>query len=316
MTFRINKKFTTYLAVLCLSMLALSGCAAEQNNQQQLEQTGNQSDTAGKASLQLSLDEYPRMDGSTANLPMMAEIMSQVCDITLEEAEELTTCTKTSNAWSNIANGNVDILLVYEAAEDTKAYLETVGTELEITPVGRDALVFINNEQNPVKNLTQQQLIDIYTGTITNWSQVGGNDLEILPYQRVATSGSQSLFMKLLMQDVVPMDAPMELRPAEMGMLIDELARYNNEGNALGYSVFYYASYMYQQPGLQMIAVDGVAPSDETIADGSYPLLNEYYLVIRADAAEDSPERLLRDWILSDEGRAAIIKAGYIPMQK
>ena len=316
MTFRINKKFTTYLAVLCLSMLALSGCAAEQNNQQQPEQTGNQSDTAVKASLQLSLDEYPRMDGSTANLPMMAEIMSQVCDITLEEAEELTTCTKTSNAWSNIANGNVDILLVYEAAEDTKAYLETVGTELEITPVGRDALVFINNEQNPVKNLTQQQLIDIYTGTITNWSQVGGNDLEIVPYQRVATSGSQSLFMKLLMQDVVPMDAPMELRPAEMGMLIDELARYNNEGNALGYSVFYYASYMYQQPGLQMIAVDGVAPSDETIADGSYPLLNEYYLVIRADAAEDSPERLLRDWILSDEGRAAIIKAGYIPMQK
>ena len=76
MTFRINKKFTTYLAVLCLSMLALSGCAAEQNNQQQPEQTGNQSDTAVKASLQLSLDEYPRMDGSTANLPMMAEIMS------------------------------------------------------------------------------------------------------------------------------------------------------------------------------------------------------------------------------------------------
>ncbi|MBQ5369791.1 MAG: substrate-binding domain-containing protein, partial [Peptococcaceae bacterium] len=253
---------------------------------------------------------------STANLPMMAEIMSQVCDITLEEAEELTSCTKTSNAWSNIANGNADILLVYEAAEDTKAYLDTVGTELEITPLGRDALVFINNEQNPVENLTQQQLIDIYTGNVTNWNEVGGEDLEIIPYQRVATSGSQSLFMKLLMKDIVPMDAPMELRPAEMGMLIDELARYNNEGNALGYSVFYYASYMYQQPGLKMIAVDGVQPSDETIADGSYPLLNEYYLVIRADEPEDSPARQLRNWILTDEGRAAIIEAGYIPMPK
>jgi len=99
-------------------------------------------------------------------------------------------------------------------------------------------------------------------------------------------------------------------------MLIDELARYNNEGNALGYSVFYYANYMYQQPGLRMIAVDGVQPSDETIADGSYPLLNEYYVVIRADEPEDSPARLLRDWILSDEGSAAIVKAGYIPMPK
>ncbi|MBQ2837445.1 MAG: substrate-binding domain-containing protein [Peptococcaceae bacterium] len=296
-------------------MLVFTGCTPAQDNPQNDEQNDNK-DVTQKASLQLSLEEYPRMDGSTANLPMMAEIMSQVCGITLEEAEELTTCTKTSNAWSNIANGNVDILLVYEAAEDTKAYLETVGTKLEVTPVGRDALVFINNEQNPVDNLTQAQLIDIYTGKVTNWNEVGGEDLDIIPYQRVATSGSQSLFMKLLMKDVVPMDAPMELRPAEMGMLIDELARYNNEGNALGYSVFYYANYMYQQPGLRMIAVDGVQPSDETIADGSYPLLNEYYVVIRADEPEDSPARLLRDWILSDEGSAAIVKAGYIPMPK
>ena len=143
---------------------------------------------------------------------------------------------------------------------------------------------------------------------------VGGEDLDIVPYQRVSTSGSQSLFMKLLMQNIQPMDAPMELRPAEMGELIDALASYNNEGNALGYSVFYYASYMYQQPGLKMIAVDGVQPSDETIADGSYPLLNEYYVVIRAEEPEDSPARQLRDWILTDEGRAAILDAGYIPI--
>ena len=308
MKFRTYKRVATMLIVLLIAMLVFSGCTTKQQN--------HQIDVPKKVSLQLSLDEYPRMDGSTANLPMMAEIMSRVCDITLEEAEELTSCTKTSNAWSNIANGNADILLVYEAAEDTKAYLDIVGTELEITPLGRDALVFINNEQNSVNNLTQQQLIDIYTGNVTNWNEVGGEDLEIIPYQRVATSGSQSLFMKLLMKDIVPMDAPMELRPAEMGMLIDELARYNNEGNALGYSVFYYASYMYQQPGLKMIAVDGVQPSDETIADGSYPLLNEYYLVIRADEPEDSPARQLRNWILTDEGRAAIIEAGYIPMPK
>ena len=192
MKFRTYKRVATMLIVLLIAMLVFSGCTTKQQN--------HQIDVPKKASLQLSLDEYPRMDGSTANLPMMAEIMSRVCDITLEEAEELTSCTKTSNAWSNIANGNADILLVYEAAEDTKAYLDIVGTELEITPLGRDALVFINNEQNSVNNLTQQQLIDIYTGNVTNWNEVGGEDLEIIPYQRVATSGSQSLFMKLLMK--------------------------------------------------------------------------------------------------------------------
>ena len=254
------------------------------------------------------------MDGSTANLPMMAEILAEVGNIPLEEAEELTKCSKTSQAWENITNGNADILLVYEAAEETKAKVAASGVELEITPVGRDALVFINNENNPVESLTQQQLTDIYTGKITNWQEVGGENQDIIAYQRKETSGSQSLFMKLLMQGQQPMEAPQTLKPAEMDMLIDELARYNNEGNALGYSVFYYANYMYQQPGLRFLQVDGVAPSDETIADGSYPLLNEYYVVIRADEPADSPARQLRDWILSDEGKAALVKAGYIPV--
>ena len=303
-----NKKTCmTVTAVLLAALLLLTGCNQNQQNSQNAEQPE-------QVSLQLALEDYPVMDGSTANLPMMAEILAEVGNIPLEEAEDLTKCSKTSQAWENITNGNADILLVYEAAEETKAKVAASGVELEITPVGRDALVFINNENNPVESLTQQQLTDIYTGKITNWQEVGGENQDIIAYQRKETSGSQSLFMKSLMQGQQPMEAPQTLKPAEMDMLIDELARYNNEGNALGYSVFYYANYMYQQPGLRFLQVDGVAPSDETIADGSYPLLNEYYVVIRADEPADSPARQLRDWILSDEGKAALVKAGYIPM--
>ena len=303
-----NKKTCmTVTVVLLAALLLLTGCNQNQQNSQNAEQPE-------QVSLQLALEDYPVMDGSTANLPMMAEILAEVGNIPLEEAEELTKCSKTPQAWENITNGNADILLVYEAAEETKAKVAASGVELEITPVGRDALVFINNENNPVESLTQQQLTDIYTGKITNWQEVGGENQDIIAYQRKETSGSQSLFMKLLMQGQQPMEAPQTLKPAEMDMLIDELARYNNEGNALGYSVFYYANYMYQQPGLRFLQVDGVAPSDETIADGSYPLLNEYYVVIRADEPADSPARQLRDWILSDEGKAALVKAGYIPV--
>ena len=303
-----NKKTCmTVTAVLLAALLLLTGCNQNQQNSPNAEQPE-------QVSLQLALEDYPVMDGSTANLPMMAEILAEVGNIPLEEAEDLTKCSKTSQAWENITNGNADILLVYEAAEETKAKVAASDVELEITPVGRDALVFINNENNPVESLTQQQLTDIYTGKITNWQELGGENQDIIAYQRKETSGSQSLFMKSLMQGQQPMEAPQTLKPAEMDMLIDELARYNNEGNALGYSVFYYAKYMYQQPGLRFLQVDGVAPSDETIADGSYPLLNEYYVVIRADEPADSPARQLRDWILSDEGKAALVKAGYIPM--
>jgi phosphate transport system substrate-binding protein len=300
-----KKKQNMVLAVvLILLLLCCSGC----NDAKQ------QWETQPQVSLQLAVEDYPVMDGSTANLPMMAEVMSEVCGISLEEAETLTSCTKTSFAWEGITNGEADILLVYEAAEETKVVVEASGVPLEITPIGRDALVFIKNESNPVDNLSQQQLIDIYTGKIANWKDVGGEDQEIVAYQRKETSGSQSLFIKLLMQGQQPMEAPQGLKPTEMGELIDELARYNNEGNALGYSVFYYANYMYQQPGLQMLAVDGVVPSDETIADGSYPLLNEYYVVIRAEEPADSAARQLRDWLLTDEGKAALKKAGYIPV--
>lgn len=262
----------------------------------------------------LTADEYPRVDGSTANLPMMAAIRAKTTGVSQEEAEAVTTCRKTSEAWLGLANGVSDLLLVYEASEGTKEELAQIGTELVTTPIGRDALVFIVNADNPVQSLTQAQLTDIYTGKLTNWKQVGGSDLPIVAFQRPEASGSQSLFIKLLMGDTKPMDAPTELRPTEMGGLIDELASYDNSQNALGYSVFYYASYMYEQPGLRFVAVDGVLPSDETIADGSYPLLNAYYLVTRADTPEDSPTAKLRDWILSDEGRETIRQAGYIPL--
>ena len=118
----------------------------------------------------------------------------------------------------------------------------------------------------------------------------------------------------LLLNETEPMEAPTALKPGGMGELIDALASYNNDANAIGYSVFYYASYMYQQPGLKFISVDGVMPSDESIADSSYPFLNEFFVSIRADEAEDAPARILRDWILSDQGTAAIKKAGYIPV--
>ncbi len=60
-----------------------------------------------------------------------------------------------------------------------------------------------------------------------------------------------------------------------MGELVDSIAEYNNSANAIGFSVYYYIDQMYSKPGLRLLAVDGVTPSNETIADQSYPLCNE-----------------------------------------
>ena len=310
------KKLIVFTLILCL----LTGCVyipAERPDMEDPKTEENTEETVEevKAEPFLTLDDYPKMDGSTANLPLMAAVLSAATGTDAAEAENLVGCTTTPYAWECLARDQADILLVYEAAEDTKALLEEIGTEMEITPIGLDALVFIVNEQNPVQSMTQDELRAVYTGSITNWKELGGEDLAITAFQRVPTSGSQSLFMKLLMKDTAPMEAPKEFAPSAMGELIEGLAAYNNEGSALGYSVFYYASYMYAKPGLRFLAVDGVAPSDETIADQTYPLLNPFYVAIRADEPEGSPARRLRDWLLTEEGMQVIADAGYIPYQ-
>lgn len=305
------------LLAICLILCLLTGCVYVPAEREDIEKPEVSENPAVEETVStdpfMALEDYPRMDGSTANLPLMAAVLSAATGMELTEAENTVDCTTTPWAWESLARGESDILLVYEAAEDTKAVLDEIGTQLEITPVGLDALVFIVNEQNPVQSMTQQQLRDVYTGQITNWKELGGEDLNITPFQRVPTSGSQSLFIKLLMKDTVPMEAPKEFAPSAMGELIEGLASYNNEGSALGYSVFYYASYMYAKPGLRFLAVDGVTPSDATIADQTYPLLNPFYVAIRADEPEGSPARQLRDWILTEEGTQVIADAGYIP---
>ena len=111
------------------------------------------------------------------------------------------------------------------------------------------------------------------------------------------------------------MEAPTELAPTAMGELVDSIAEYNNSANAIGFSVYYYIDQMYSKPGLRLLAVDGVTPSTEPIADQSYPLCNEFYAAILQDSAADSPERRIYEWLSTDAGRSCIEHSGYVSVQ-
>ena len=261
-----------------------------------------------------SEEDFPKLDGSTACIPLMAQMMADTTGRDLVEAQSTISVSTTAYAWENFGLYDTDtqMLVVYEAPDYVKKELEEAKAELESKPIGRDALVFIVNENNPVKSLTQQQLKDIYAGKITNWKDVGGEDLDIVAFQRGEDSGSQTLFKKLLIQGGELMTPPSELAPAAMGELVDSIADYNNSANAIGFSVYYYIDQMYSKPGLRLLAVDGVTPSNDTLADGSYPLCNDFYAVIHPDAAADSPERRLYDWLDTDAGQDCIKKSGYV----
>ena len=264
-----------------------------------------------------TVEDFPKLDGSTACIPLMAQMMADTTGIDLEVAQSGISVSTTAYAWENFGlypdeEYTARMLVVYEAPDYVKEELKEANAQLEQKPIGRDALVFIVNENNPVQSLTRQQLKDIYAGKITNWKEVGGEDLAIVPFQRGEDSGSQTLFRKLLIQGGELMDPPTELAPAAMGELVDSIAAYNNSANAIGFSVYYYIDQMYSQPGLRLLAVDGVTPSNDTIASESYPLCNEFYAVLHADAAADSPERQLYDWLDTTAGQDCIKKSGYV----
>lgn len=182
--------------------------------------------------------EFPPLDGSTACIPLMAQMLADTTGMDLEEARSSITVSTTAYAWENFGlyDTTTRMLVVYEAPDYVKEELQKANVELEQKPIGVDALVFIVNEDNPVQSLTRQQLKDIYAGTITNWKDVGGKDQEIIAFQRRADSGSQTLFQKLLIQGGPLMEAPTELAPTAMGELVDSIAEYNNSANAIGFS--------------------------------------------------------------------------------
>ena len=82
----------------------------------------------------------------------------------------------------------------------------------------------------------------------------------------------------------------------------------------IGYSVYFYAEHMFTSETVVLIAVDGVAPTSETIGKGTYPLTTEVYIVIRENTPEDSTARLFRDWLLSEEGQEVVAGSGYVPL--
>lgn len=112
------------------------------------------------------------------------------------------------------------------------------------------------------------------------------------------------------------MDAPMDYVVGTMGGLIEAVKGMDGSPGAIGYTVYYYADEMEMAQGLKLLALEGVAPSPETIRDGTYPLLNPKYVVIPADAAADSPNRVLYDWLLGDEGQKLVAQEGYIAISE
>ncbi len=257
-----------------------------------------------------TLENYPRIDGSTATLPLAEAFKADFTGTNLEEVE--VNHSKTHNAYVNLINGDTDLILVTYPSEDEQKLAKESGVELEIVPIVKEAFVFLVNKDNPVEDLTLEQIQEIYTGEIKNWKEVGGENSKILAYQRPENSGSQSGMLSLVMQGKEMMEPITENVISGMTEIIDVISDYDNSKEAIGYSYYYYATTMYTSDTIKLLGVNGVKPTYDNIKNGLYNIQTAYYAVIRKDEPQDSDVRKLVNAMISERGQNVAKEAGYV----
>lgn len=257
-------------------------------------------------------DNYPRVDGSTATIPLGEALEANFKGVPKDQVN--VEFSKTDNAYKNLIKGDKDVILVVYPSDDESAAAKKANVELEITKVVDEGFVFFVNKDNPVDSLTTDQIEGIYSGEITNWKQVGGNDEEIVPFQRPKNSGSQTAMEELVMKDKKLMEPKTENVQQSMSDIIDAIANYDNGKASIGYSYYFYATDMYVGESTKLLKINGVEPNKITIADHSYPYTTAYYAVSAKGKSLEANE--FKKNILSARGQKVADEAGYVPLSE
>lgn len=294
-----NKNLINALLIIIM-ILVVIGCIVSYLYFVQVENEEN-------SNILFSTENYPKVDGSIATLKMAENFKSKFTGQNIENVNIMHT--KTENAYKNLINKKVDLILVTYPTEKEIVQAQEAGIELEIVPIAKEALVFFNSKENKVENLTLAQIQDIYSGKITNWRDVGGDDIAIIPYQRPSTSDSQKGMLSLVMQGI-KMKEP-DTEDISMWQLSNIIVDYTNSSGALGYAFNYY-KILYDTDQLKFLSVNNVEPTYENIRTGLYGPQTEYYTVIRKDEPENSDTRKLLNAMTSNYGQSIVKEAGYV----
>lgn len=284
------------------------------------------SNTADK--LGITDQNYPRIDGSTSTLSIVRAINSIMyqSDHNKNFPE---VASKTIPSYKLLINGEVDMIIVPYASSDVLALAADAGIKFEFFPIASEALVFITPIENEAEGITMEQARKIYLNYgIANWSTLGGTDRQLVPICRNSDSGSQSQMDNLILKGK-EMHPDIQKNYVELTMegMLEQVAFYHNGGlsgsptdsYALGYTLYTYLKNIGEITGigdkLQMLAFEGIVPSEESISDGSYPLADAYYAVVRSDLSKEHSARSIIDWLRCDDGKAIIKNLGLIPKE-
>lgn len=272
------KKFICTVLV-CMMALSLAACGGE----------------SGKHEAGAALSGTVSTDGSTS----MEKVIGGLGEMFMEMNSGVAFTYNPTGSGSGIKavqEGRCDIGL---ASRSLKA--EEAASGLTETVLAYDGIAVIVNPENPVSDLNVETIAKIYTGEITNWSEVGGNDAEIVLIGREAGSGTRDGF-----ESITNTEDVCQYRQ-ELTSTGDVITAVSRNPGAIGY-----ASVSSVKDTVKALTVAGVAPSNETILDGSYVIQRPFVLVTKADTELSPAAKAFFDYALSADAHEIITAAGVV----
>jgi len=171
--------------------------------------------------------------------------------------------------------------------------------------IAKDSVAIVVHPENPVSELTMEQVAKIFAGEINNWKEVGGEDAEIRVITREEGSGTRETFEKFVMRPLhLEITADASVKPSNG----EVRATVATDKNAIGY-----ISLGYVDESVKALKIDGVEPTVEKVLSGEYPITRNLYLITKGEP--EPLEKAFIDFVLSEEGQKIVEELGYIPVQ-
>lgn len=266
------KKFIKILMTLLTLTVVLAGCSNEETQQ------------------------TVSTDGSTS----MEKVIGALGESFMQENTNIKFTynpTGSGSGISAVAEGRCDIGLSSRSLKD-----EEKAQGLKETVLAYDGIAIIVNPNNPVSDLTVEQIADIYTGKITDWSELGGNAGTIVVIGREAGSGTRDGF------ESITKTADACLYRQELTSTGDVITAVSQNENAIGY-----ASLASIKDTVKALTVNGIVASETTVKDGTYLIQRPFVLVTKEGTTLSEAAQKFFDYALSESAREIISKAGAVP---
>ncbi len=296
------KKIISLLLALTM-VFALVSCGSS-NSGNQTADTDSKTTTSDASSADTKKEETKTtLSGSvsTNGSTSMEKVIGALSEQFMADNSGVTVTYDATGSGTGIesaSNGSCDIGLSSRALKDTE-------TGLVATTVALDGIAVIVNKDSGVDNLTVEQIADIYTGKITNWSEVGGEDLEIACIGRESGSGTRDGFESITKTSD---SCVLSQELTSTGAVIEAVS---NSKNAIGYASL---SAVEGNDKVKMLTVNGVVCSEATVLDGTYEIQRPFVLVTKDGAQLSEAAQAFFDFATSKDAAELIRNAGAVPV--